>query len=314
MTASRPTKGALDLGNRAARNTTSGLPNSARRRLEFGEHPLDPRRELLGRHLFTEALDHQREGERRRAGQQAVDDPLAAHARERGAQPLELEFLLQDLALRLSAAACCRRRTCGTPRRTGSELACSCFIDFGAPGYPWKIRPATRATSRNRRSASSPAFRLASTSSSKRPHRSNASPRRCHAPIQSMSTGRQQFEAVVVDRDREGRRRALADPVGQQRRQPDVRVAAGERIDERCRPSRERIDSTTSVSTRRHHRPLGLQLDQRPRRAASPALRSAPPPPPRTAAARHRPFRSTAASWRPSSAAPRRCWRFAGRT
>src|SRR4029450_7120684 len=52
--------------------------------------------------LFPEPLDHQREGKRRRAGQQAVNDALAAHARERGAQPLDVEFLLEDLALRLS--------------------------------------------------------------------------------------------------------------------------------------------------------------------------------------------------------------------
>ena len=100
-----PTKGAQDFGisPRKALHLVPacGADSSRRRPLQVGQHPLDPRTQLFGRHLLAEALHHQRKRERRRPRQQPVLHLLAPHAAERLPQPPEVQFLLQDLALGL---------------------------------------------------------------------------------------------------------------------------------------------------------------------------------------------------------------------
>ncbi len=66
-------------------------------------------------------------------------------------------------------------RACGGPRRSRLDDACNWRVLLRAPGQPWKISPATRAISRKRRSDSSPAFRLPSTSAARSRWRSSAS-------------------------------------------------------------------------------------------------------------------------------------------
>ena len=92
-----------------------------------------------------------------------------AHARQARAQAADLELLRQHLALGLASSRL-PGRTCGTPRRTASDEACSCCAALRLAGIALEDQARRRA--RSRESAAAPArsqFRLASTSCSRSP-------------------------------------------------------------------------------------------------------------------------------------------------
>ena len=191
------------------------------------------------------------------------DDALLAHALQHLAQALDVELLAQHLALGLAeqqVAGVVLAEDLVEQRARRLQLA---RRSSAAPGKPWLISPETRAISRKRRRASSLELRLASTSCSRSPSSNrlwSTQRRRVDRPR------REQLEAVVVDDDREGVRRVLREPPGEQAAEADVRVAAGERIEEQVLALARLEPLDQQRLRRRDARELHLRLEHRPRR------------------------------------------------
>src|SRR6185436_10463605 len=181
-----------------------------------------------GRELLAEALDHQRQRERARHRQLAVDDALFAHASQHLAQALDVELLAQHLALGLAEQAVVgvvlakdlveeRARRLQLPRRL--RLAPKALADEARDASDLAEAPARElARVQAREHVVQQVVLLEQALVDER--------RRVDRP------GREQLEAVIIDDDRERVGPILREPPGEQAAEADVGIPARERIQE----------------------------------------------------------------------------------